>query len=34
VLALDDDYEKAGIADSEELLDALIKRLIQHYGLE
>lgn len=34
VLALDDAYDKAGIADSEELLDALIKRLIQHYSLD
>jgi len=34
VLALDDAYEQAGIADNDELLDVLIKRLIQHYGLE
>ena len=34
VLALDEAYESTGIADNEEWLDALIKRLIQHYGLE
>lgn len=34
VLALDDDFAALGIADENELMEAVLRRLIQHYGLD
>jgi type I restriction enzyme R subunit len=34
VLALDDDIAALGIADDNELMEAVLRRLVQHYGLD
>ena len=34
IMALDDTYESLGIGEDEELLEAIMKRILQHYSLE